>query len=284
MENHLSSALLSKTEGDEVILSDASHLAQLLMHTQRAGNWRLDVASGKAFWSRRVFEIHGLEPYEGPVNLDKAIAHYHEDDAKIVAWLIMQAIDKKTGFTFTLRLRQPGGGLKMVESVASVILDQATGRVRNIVGIFRDVTDAVSEKELSQSRSKLVSSIIKYSPSPIAVFDRTMRYIEASPSWVARHGLDYVGNIVGRSHYDIFPTLPERWKQEHRRVLNGETVRREMNVPGEAAYSNERIGSVLFPWRNVKGQVGGMIIMLVPTADLAKSDMPLSQLANLMRA
>ena len=284
LENHLSSALLSKMDSTEKLLSEPEGLAHLLLQWQDAGNWRVDVTTGRAYWSRRVFEIHGLEPYDGPVNLDKAILHYHEDDAKIVAWLVMKAIDKKTGFTFTLRLRQPDGGLRMVQSVASVTVNPQTGKVENIFGIFKDVTDDISEKELSQSRSKLVNSIIRNSPSPIAVLDRSMRYIVVSPSWSSRHGLDYIGNLTGRSHYEIIPTLPESWKAQHRRVLNGETVRREMLVPGDTAMTTERVGSVMFPWRNIKGQVGGMIIMLVPVGDLRGSELPLSQLAGLMSA
>lgn len=34
-------------------------------------------------------------------------------------------------------------------------------------------------------------------------------------------------NLVGRCHYDLFPDLPEHWKDEHKRCLAGEFIKNE---------------------------------------------------------
>ena len=47
-----------------------------------------------------------------------------------------------------------------------------------------------------------------------------MRYLVASRRYVR----DLTGaeqDLTGRSHYEVFPEIPERWRQIHRRVLAG---------------------------------------------------------------
>ncbi len=53
-----------------------------------------------------------------------------------------------------------------------------------------------------------------------------MRYLACSDRWLR----DYWPNetsLVGRSHYEEFPEIPERWKEIHRRGMAGEVVRAE---------------------------------------------------------
>ena len=58
------------------------------------------------------------------------------------------------------------------------------------------------------------------------MLDRDMRYLQASERWCADFSLDS-SQILGRSHYEIFPDLPDRWKEIHRHGLAGETLRAE---------------------------------------------------------
>ena len=46
----------------------------------------------------------------------------------------------------------------------------------------------------------------------------------------ARWPEDYgaaANDLIGRCHYDVFPDIPERWLEIHRRCLAGETLRCE---------------------------------------------------------
>ncbi len=64
---------------------------------------------------------------------------------------------------------------------------------------------------------------------------------------------------MGRSHYEIFPDLPERWKEIHRRGLKGETLRAEedrWDREGGTTWSRWEIR----PWLNLDGLPGGILI------------------------
>lgn len=66
-------------------------------------------------------------------------------------------------------------------------------------------------------------TFIEQSPLPIAVFDRDMRYIAASKRWMDDYKLGD-RKLIGISHYDVFPDIPERWKEFHQRGINGEAI------------------------------------------------------------
>jgi hypothetical protein len=57
------------------------------------------------------------------------------------------------------------------------------------------------------------------------MLDDKMRYLLASRRWMTDFGLE--GPLEGRSHYEIFPEIPERWKHVHRLGLSGQTVKAE---------------------------------------------------------
>src|SRR5436189_2045405 len=79
---------------------------------------------------------------------------------------------------------------------------------------------------LLQSREELLKIFVKHVPAAMAMLDRDMRYLQVSDRWCVDFSLDS-SQIVGLSHYEVFPDLPERWKEIHRRGLAGETLRAE---------------------------------------------------------
>ena len=56
------------------------------------------------------------------------------------------------------------------------------------------------------------------------MFDCDLRYLHASNGGRSDFGPGD-RDLSGRSHYEIFPEIPDRWKEIHRRAFVGETVR-----------------------------------------------------------
>lgn len=132
------------------------------------------------------------------------------------------------------------------------------GEVRGVFGIARDITDRKHVKAaLLESESRL-RLFIEHAPAALAMFDHEMRYLAFSTRWLSDYELE--SDILGRSHYDIFPEVPERWKIIHRRGLSGEVVRSD-----EDQFARED-GSVIWlrwevrPWIAADGSVGGIVI------------------------
>ncbi len=215
--------------------------------------------------------------------MSKAVALYHPSDAKTVEFLIGDAIANKNGFDFVLRLRRADGKMRFVQAIASVELD-ADGNVKNVYGIFRDVTQSISDKNISKTRAQLVSSIIANSPSPIAILDRKMCYLQISPAWAEFHNLEEPDSFIGRSHYEVLPEVPKEWRDEHKRALNGETVHRTMALQnGDKREASSSAGASIIPWHTALGDIGGVIIMVTPAGDREnKQNNTASHIARLM--
>src|SRR5262249_62435404 len=77
-----------------------------------------------------------------------------------------------------------------------------------------------------QAREELLKIFVKNVPAGVAMLDRDMRYLQVSDRWCADYSIDS-SQVLGRSHYELFPDMPDWWKQVHRRALEGETVRAE---------------------------------------------------------
>jgi PAS domain S-box-containing protein len=100
---------------------------------------------------------------------------------------------------------------------------------------------------------------LEEAPFASAMFDREMRYLHASQGWRRDYGLgDRV--LRGVSHYDIFPEIPERWKQVHRLALAGEFQQSEEDRFDRADGSVQWLRWQIRPWFESTGVVGGIVI------------------------
>ena len=112
---------------------------------------------------------------------------------------------------FESKLRCQDGSELAVDIFARPI--DYRGEKATIAGV-RDITE-LRRIELSQRESEdKLRLFINYAPSAIAMFDRDMRYIVHSHRWLVDYHLPEQ-DLIGRSNYEIFPELPERWKQIH---------------------------------------------------------------------
>jgi PAS domain S-box-containing protein len=82
------------------------------------------------------------------------------------------------------------------------------------------------ELEDANRRGKLLEAFIEQAPVGLAMFDRGMRYVRASKRWLEDCGITGM-EILGKTHYEVFPDLPEHWKEAHRRGLAGESLKGE---------------------------------------------------------
>ena len=150
---------------------------------------------------------------------------------------------------------------------------EATNGIDRVACIISDITDRKRTEEalvemnrtleaqgsLLRSREELLKVFVKNVPAAVAMLDRDMRYLQVSDRWCS----DYLpgrAQILGRSHYEIFPDMPERWKEVHRRALQGETLRAdEDRWDGQDGTHWARWE--VRPWKTAEGAVGGILIL-----------------------
>src|SRR5206468_8397856 len=82
------------------------------------------------------------------------------------------------------------------------------------------------ERALAAARSSeaTLRRFVEEAPVAIAMFDSEMCYLVASRRWHSDYHLEGQ-EIIGRSHYDVFPDIAAPWRETHQRVLAGAVER-----------------------------------------------------------
>ncbi len=132
---------------------------------------------------------------------------------------------------------------------------------------FEDVTERHLEQVEADHERHILAETIACAPIAIALFDTSMRYLAHSARWLDDH--DRTGqSIVGRSHYEVIPDLPERWREIHRRGVAGEIISADED-PFE--HDDGRVDYyrwAVHPWRTADDQIGGIIVVASRVNDL----------------
>ncbi|MGA3113692.1 MAG: PAS domain S-box protein [Syntrophobacteraceae bacterium] len=165
-----------------------------------------------------------------------------------------------------------------IEDSAAPIRDKEGG-VAGVVLVFHDVTERRRVREALRESEERLRLFIGYAPASLAMFDCQMRYLSASRRWLTDYNLEQT-ELSGLSHYEVFPEIPEYWKQAHLRGLAGEVVRADADRFDRIDGSVQWLRWEVRPWYKAAGDVGGIVIF---SEDITERQQMLEKIESLAR-
>jgi diguanylate cyclase (GGDEF)-like protein/PAS domain S-box-containing protein len=134
------------------------------------------------------------------------------------------------------------------------------GEITQHVVMGTDITTRKrAEEEILNERS-LLAAFVEHAPAAIAMFDAEMRYLAVSRRYLTDYNLDAAA-VIGKSHDEVFPNAPARWKEDYERGLTGATVTVEEDIWRPAGWDHDQhLHREIRPWRNAAGEIGGLML------------------------
>jgi two-component system, cell cycle sensor histidine kinase and response regulator CckA len=176
-------------------------------------------------------------------------------EAHVPAEEEMAAAEARSVLYETVHRRRDGGTFPAeVSSQGGTI-----GGTPTVIKVVRDITERRKIEATLRENEERLRLFIEYAPAAVSMFDREMRYLAVSRRWRTDYGLGD-RDILGVSHYEIFPDIPDRWREIHRRCLAGAV---EHSAEDPFPRPDGRVDWVRWeirPWRDAEGQVGGIIL------------------------
>lgn len=163
-------------------------------------------------------------------------------------------------------LRHRDGHVIPVSQVLTLHRD-AQGEAVCVTTTMRDMSEWFLAQEELEAKERLMREFVTSTPAAVAMFDREMRYLAFSKRWVEDYKLGEQ-DLTGQKHYDIFPDLPDRYKEHHRLILSGE----EEMLAEEDCFERENGDKVwinweLRPWMDAHGEIAGMMMFTEITTE-----------------
>jgi diguanylate cyclase (GGDEF)-like protein/PAS domain S-box-containing protein len=236
-------------------------LARSLQESQRIaglGTYILDLKTLTWSSSDVLDEIFGIGPAY-PRTVEGWTALVHPEDRETMARYFDEISSVNGRFDREYRIVRPSDHMqRWVHGLGRFELDDSA-RAITMRGTIQDITDRKQVEADLRQNEELLELFIQHAPAALAMFDRHMCYIAASRRWIESFGLKG-REILGRSHYEIFPEIPPRWVTAHRRALGGETLKNDEDPFERADGSMQWIRWEARPWLTGTAHIGGIVI------------------------
>ncbi|PJZ28182.1 PAS domain-containing sensor histidine kinase [Leptospira kmetyi] len=271
---------ITKSKKIESELQHTVDRLALATQTARVGIWDFDPILNRVEWDETMFDLYGVkrEDFSGTVeDWEKSL---HPDDLERCKLELLQGLSGEKDFDTQFRVVWKNGDVHHIKATA-IVQRLASGKPFRMIGTNWDITKHKNAEIALKESYELNKVFIEKAPSAIAMFDTNMRYMAASQQWLVDYHLNET-EIVGKSHYDIFPEIGDEWKQIHQECLRGKVLRKEEEEFVREDGSVQWIIWEVRPWYISQNTVGGILMYTADITALKRKEFERSRLEEIL--
>jgi PAS domain S-box-containing protein len=159
------------------------------------------------------------------------------------------------------------------------VLRDAEGNVAAYLSLVNDISNQKTTETALREREEQLRLFIEHSPAALAMFDTDMRYLVISRRWLTDYQLGNI-DIIGKTHYEVFPNITQEWKDIHQRCLRGAVETNDedafMRIDGSIDYVKWEVR----PWYKGSGEIGGIIMFTEVITEQKEAEIKFRNLAE----
>lgn len=272
--NYLENDLKRKLED----LNEAKLSLDLALEGAQVGKWDWDIRTNKVAMNKTWYTKLGYKYNELPQTLDTFKGVLHPDDVDRV----MEELDRHLRgetiiYECRFRMITKTGEIQWCLDRGCIIHRSNDGKPLRLIGVNVNVTPVVQwEQSLIISEQQL-KAMIQSLPTPVAMFDRDFKYLAFSSRWL-EEWKDYGKAKEGQSIRNDF--RPE-WIRNMEKAVKGEILGKDEDLVDFGNGNEVWLRWAMHPWKNARGEIGGVILMAENISSRKEAEMRLAQTSKL---
>jgi len=173
-------------EADEIYL-ESHRRVDMALSRGRCGLWDWDMARGRLYWSRSMYEILGLPPRDNVISFGEAseLIHPDDDDLYEVARQVASGDIQQVDHLF--RMRHANGNWLWMRARAQIVDPEA--EQTHLIGIAMDVTEQQRMQQRTAEADQRLFDAIESTSEAFVLWDRFDKLILWNKNYQVIHGL-----------------------------------------------------------------------------------------------
>jgi PAS domain S-box-containing protein len=127
------------------------------------------------------------------------------------------------------------------------------------LAVITEITERKKAEQTLLHSHELMRYVIEKNNGAIAIHDRDLKYLYVSQRYLHDYKVKEK-DIIGKHHYDVFPDLPQKWRDVHQKALSGLISSADNDSYPREDGSLEWTRWECRPWYEADGSIGGIIV------------------------
>ncbi len=194
-------------EADQTLFLATDRLDKAL-ERGRCGLWDWDIACGRIFWSKSMFEILGLQPRDQRLSYGEVADLLHSDDESIESLVETLLNGGKIAIDQEFRMRHRDGHWVWLR-IRCELCDAPGEEAPHLVGIAIDITEQKLNDRLNQEAELRLKDAIENISEAFVLWDADNKLVMSNSKYQQFHKLPASACAPGASYEDVTKAAKE---------------------------------------------------------------------------
>ncbi len=259
-------------------LNEAKLSLDLALEGAQVGKWDWDLISNKLVLNKTWYTKLGYNYNELPQNLETFKSVLHPEDAPRVFEELDRHLKGETIFyECRYRMLTKTGEIQWCLDRGCIIHRSNDGVPQRLIGVNVNVTPVVKWEQSVIISEQQLKSMIQSLPTPVAMFDKELRYLAFSSRWLE----EWQNFGKAKEGQAVRADFRKEWLQSMERALKGETLGRDEDLLDFGNGNEFWLRWAIQPWKTANGEIGGVIVMAENITSRKEAEMKLTQASKL---